>query len=242
VTQQSEELPVVRRLAQFVLHRQTDELRGELHEFLVGMAAVVSGTGAAMSEEEIANGVEILLGLKGFPVKPLREAIASMVLKGDILSQDLHGKIGYLLSADKRNELASLDSGFSKLRAEVEAGLIEHARRKGVALSKSKQFKLVKSMYYALAHVCVMSSSGAVVASFGGDMKTREALSQSDLPKLVEESVNVYFDGTSRRAMSAVILGFLSKPSDSYMQCQTAITSWKFFISTPSARSAQETS
>lgn len=105
--------PTLRRLAMFVLNRSTNDLRSELHEYLVVFALSDDKEKRGMTEVKIISAIEHDLKVSKFPDAPIKSAIARLKEKKSIETIHSRGEEVYLLSQDKTKAIELMGSLFS---------------------------------------------------------------------------------------------------------------------------------
>lgn len=203
----------VRRLAQFVFNRESDNLRAELHCFLVGLALSSVEIDRALNVEQIQRAIEDLFKLAGFPQKPIEESIQLMLNAGKIKEVGLLSGRGYQLTSNKRDELEGIASSYERIQNVVEDELVTRAVEIMGKVSKSKRTKIVKCFALALGHLIAQPSTSAAALSLGIGPKVIPA-SVDEVGACIYLAVCEHFGGKNRENVVQLIASYLANPTD----------------------------
>lgn len=223
-----EEVDVVKRLAQFVLNRQTDDMRKELHEFIVGMVLFSNGDFAAMSISQIREGIHEVFGLESFPESPIENAILSMIDRHDIEVQKIRGENRYSLSQQLRTKLGVFSRDYDEIRGNVESELILNAKKSMPEISVSKQTLLIKSLDLVFGRIIAATSKSAASACLGSPYE-RIPSGDEGLSDDIDLAVSTYFRGQNRNKVKEVITRYLEEPTENLAAYLHAV-SLSYFI------------
>jgi predicted nucleic acid-binding protein len=206
---------VLQRLSAFVLNRTTNDLRSELHEYLVMMALLEDEENKGMTRPQIVTSIEKDLKVEKFPESLIKSAIGR--LKGKRFVEIVHGKGGdlYLLSQDKRNKIKLMREQYSQTLTRVRKKLAEKIGEiMGTPVDMSVETLVFITFQSFLGTVLSNLGSECCFAIVGSRGKELTALKPIDIPELLDDMLRATKEVALRKAERQAFLEYISDPDD----------------------------
>lgn len=206
---------VLQRLSAFVLNRTTNDLRSELHEYLIMMALLEDEENKGMTRPQIVTSIEKDLNVEKFPESLIKSAIKR--LKEKRFVDSIHGKGGdlYLLSQDKRNKIRLMREQYSQTVTRVKEKL---AKKIGKIMGTPVDISLETLIFVTFQDFLgtILSNLGAecCFAIVGSRGKEPTAFKPIDIPELLDDTLGTIRDGALRKAERQAFLEYISDPDD----------------------------
>jgi hypothetical protein len=206
---------VLQRLSAFVLNRTTNDLRSELHEYLVMMALLEDEENKGMTRPQIVTSIEKDLKVEKLPESLIKSAIGRLEEKRFV--ETVHGKGGdlYLLSHDKRNKIRLMREQYSQTATRVREKLAKKIGEiMGTPVDMSVETLVFVTFQSFLGTVLSNLGSECCFAIVGSRGKELTALKPIDIPELLDDVLGTINDGALRKAGRQAFLEYLSDPDD----------------------------
>ena len=185
-------LEIINRLAQFVLNRQTDDIRNELQDYLISISLLESKGGYTL--EEITNFLESKLNVKNFPEKIIRESLDRLEQKKEIFKEGLpNGKNRYLLDNSVEKKLTGFSIEYKTIIDNIFDKLFSEIDKKCRSLTDTEKKQLRYTILLSFGHI--LKIFGAEVASifYVGKLSKIESIKfqdfENDLNKRLEKFI-----------------------------------------------------
>lgn len=207
---------VFQRISAFVLNRTTNDLRSELHEYLVMMALSEDEKGQGTTTLEILTSIEKDLKIEKIPVSLVNSAISGLSKQGFI--ETIHGRGGnrYLLSHDKRNKIRLMREQYSQSVARVRKKLAEKIREKVIGTPIDMTLEITAFITFQNFLGTVLSNLGAecCYAIVGSRGKELPSLKPLNIPELLNDILTTVKDKDLRKAERLAFIEYISDPDD----------------------------
>ncbi len=185
-------LEIINRLAQFVLNRQTDDIRNELQEYLVSMSLLASKEG--FIKEEITSYLKTKLGVADFPEKVVDGALERLEAKSEIYKEKLsEGNFKYFLEHKIEKKLAGYSTEYNTILDNIFDKLFSEIEKKCRLLTETEKKQLRYTILLSFGNI--LKIFGAEVASifYVGKLSKIESIKfqdfENDLNKRLEKFI-----------------------------------------------------
>lgn len=201
---------VLRRLAQFILNRSTENIRNELYEYLI-MSAIYDAN-KDLTKEEIISAIEKELGVAHLPPIMVDGALARLTSNKSVDTIQIQEKLKYFLSLDAKEKFSRMTQEHGRLVSTAEGKLIELVGGKYGPLTNEEKEIVLKNFRTLLG--VIFSTNGFITANaiLGKKeiTKTRGLTEVSDLiTKILDRKDNL--SGIQKE----VFLNYLCSPDES---------------------------
>lgn len=208
-------LEVLQKLSAFVLNRTTDDLRSELHEYIVMMALLEDEKNEGMTAPQIVSSIEKDLKVQNFPDSLIKSAIGRLKEKRFI--ETVHGRGGdlHLLSQDKKNSIRLMREQYSQTVKRIRGKL---AKKIGKIMGTPVDMTVETLVFITFQNFLgtVLSNLGieccfAIVGSRGKELPSLKPI---DVLELLGDILGTTKDKELRKAERQAFIEYISNPDD----------------------------
>jgi len=211
----SYDMELLGRLSAFVLNRTTDDMRSELHEYLVMIALQEDEENRGMSEADIVSSIEKDLCVEKFPISLIESALTR--LRDKRLIESVHGRSGviYLLSQDQRNKIRLMKEQHAQTIIKVRKKLAEKIGQiAGPPLDMAQEITTFITFQNFLATILSNLGAECCFAIAGSRGRELTFLKPIDVQELLDDILRATKDQVLRKAMKHSFVGYVSDPDE----------------------------
>jgi predicted nucleic acid-binding protein len=199
----------LKKLAQFILNRSTENIRNELYEYLIMSA--LHGTRDALAREEIILSIQKDLGITQLTAIFVDPALGRLIEKKDVECIQSDRKAKYFLSPNKREKFLRITQEYDTTVSTVTNHLIKLVEEKYKALTNAEKATMIQNFQTLLG--TIFATNGFIIAnSILGEKKGEKAMESLDVPTLLEQILGK--DNLSE-IQKEVFMNYLYSPDES---------------------------
>lgn len=199
----------LKKLAQFVLNRSTENIRNELYEYLVMSA--LHGTSDALTREEIVSSIQKDLGIAQVPNTLVDSALTRLAQKRDIESIQSQEKQKYFLSNTMGEKLSRITQEYGATFSAVTNKLIALVEEKHGILTDVEKTTVIQNFQSLLG--TIFGTNGLITANaILGKKGISETMGLADILNLITQILERK-DKLSE-AQKEVFINYLNTPDE----------------------------
>lgn len=207
-------MELLRRLSAFVLNRSTDDMRSEIHEYLIMIALQDNEYNTGMTKAEIIASIEKELKIDKFPYLLIESALAR--LKDKRLIEIIHNRRGilYFLSQDQRNKINLLEKQQFQTIINVKRKLIEKIEQvKGFHVDMDLEiiFNIFLDFLATTLNSLGAQCCFAIIGSRGKDL---DILKPINIPQILNDNISKIEDKEMRESIKRSFIEYLDDPDE----------------------------
>jgi len=201
-------------LAQFVLNRETEDIRSELQEYLVCHAVYHGAKDQGLTKSQIESTLKSIFGI-AMPMDMIKESLERLVSKKALIVQQTP-QTTYLLSEDRQKRVSSHNKDYEALRNIVTKELLDRIQKahSGATEHASKItevfFCTISQIFSRYGSVCSDQITGAKGA-------VQEIASLPDFQQICVECVKALASPTLRKKVKDELRACFLKPSKEFI-------------------------
>jgi predicted nucleic acid-binding protein len=222
---------ILQRLSAFILNRTTDNLRSDLHEYLVMMSLSADKDNRGLTKGQIIKSIEEDLGVNNFPTRIVDVTLLQLSKKR--LIESVHGKREklYLLSQDKRNKIELMKKQYEETITNVQKNL---AKRISEELGTSIDIGLESMAFNKFREFLGVTLSNlgskccfAIVASKGKDITILQPINAIEVLNNILKPIK---NQKLRKGIKQGILKYIDDPDDDFCDFLFSLAQSYFLI------------
>jgi hypothetical protein len=201
---------VLRKLAQFILNRSTENIRNELYEYLI--VGVIYDANKDLTKEEIVSEIEKELGVAHLPPVMVDGALERLTSNKSVDTIQSQGKLKYFLSSAAKEKFSRMTQEHGRLVSAVEGKLIELVGGNYGSLTDEEREIVLKNFRTLLG--VIFSTNGFITANaILGKKEITETMGLTDVSNLITKVL----DRKDKLAeiQKEVFLNYLYSPDES---------------------------
>jgi len=224
------EQDIIHRFAQFVLNRKTQNIREELHEYLISIALLENKDG--LNSKEISNEIEVKMGLSKFPEVIITESLERLLSKDKIRQKKLHdGTTKYILLDDESITLEKYSAQYNNVLNNIFEDLFSKIEKSYRIISKKDKQKIRYIFIVSFGHL--LDKFGRNIASifYKGKIEDIALPHIQHLEKTLYKKLNdIILDKNLIKVIITKILTLTSNPSKDFSRFLFAISQSYYLI------------
>ena len=176
----AEQTQVILRLAQFVFNRQTNNLRNDLHDYLILIS--INELQSPPAINQIKDFISLKLGITEFPQRILNEGLARLIEKGQICTIQEDDETKYKMMITTEKKIIQITTEYNSILNYIFYSLFSILEKKFRKLTDEEE----KQVKFA-----ILLSFGMIFESFGSEVASilyKGKLKDIDLIKFKEFS------------------------------------------------------
>ena len=201
-------------LAQFVLNRETEDIRSELHEYLVCHAIYHAAKNGGLTKSEIQSTLKEIYGMI-MPMNLIEDSLQRLDSKNALIVQDRPQRT-YLLSEERQKEVSSHHKDYEALKDTVIKELLTRIRKTCPDVSEQES-EIAEVLFCTISRIFTRYGSACSEQIIGAKGGVQDIALLPDFQQISIDCVKKLIDSALRKKVKDELRAYFVEPSKEFI-------------------------